>query len=45
MNQSWLETELNDLVAYAHEKGLDRETILATLEIVIEAMKDVTDEQ
>ncbi len=44
MNQSALETALNDLVATARAAGLDKDTILATLEIVIEATKDEDDE-
>ncbi len=44
MNQSFLETALNDLIASARAAGLDTDTILATLEIAIYALKEETDD-
>jgi hypothetical protein len=43
MNQSALETALNDLVAAARKAGLTTDTIVATLEIVREIAKDEDD--
>jgi hypothetical protein len=43
MNQSALETTLNDLVAAARQAGLSTQTIVATLQIVTEVAKDEDD--